>query len=228
MPRTVRSAAEPSPKNAKGSAASKDAVPAQPKKVAQILPAARDLFLERGFEGMTMDMAASRAGVSKATLYVYFPSKEDLFAASIEEEAKRINAAVSRPFAELSASDEPIEQVLRKIARAYIDIFLSERTIAMQQSILGALPRFREIGRVIFGAGPVELTQQIADLLVAARDRGQLELDDPLIAAKQFMCQARGEFDFMGMLMLPRPDEETIERWIDASIDLFMTRYGKR
>ena len=44
------------------------------------------MFLAQGFEGASMDDIASKAGVSKGTLYVYFENKERLFAAIVEEE----------------------------------------------------------------------------------------------------------------------------------------------
>lgn len=197
----------------------------QPRKVAQILPAARDLFLEKGFEVVTMDMVSLRAGVSKATLYVYFPSKEDLFSAAIQEETKRINEEISAPFESLWDSKEDIEVVLRKIARTLVEMFLSERMVALQRAIYGALPRFRDVGGIVFGAGPSDLTAKFATFFATANEKGRLTISDPVMAAKQFMSLARGEFDLTGILLLPRPSERVIKQSIDASIELFMARY---
>lgn len=52
---------------------------------AELLAAALDLFVERGYAGTRLDDVASRAGVSKGTLYLYFSSKEELFKAVIRE-----------------------------------------------------------------------------------------------------------------------------------------------
>src|ERR1700712_3913263 len=51
----------------------------------ELLAAALDLFVERGFAATRLDDVARRAGVSKGTLYLYFDSKEDLFKAVIRE-----------------------------------------------------------------------------------------------------------------------------------------------
>src|SRR5262245_19291118 len=48
-----------------------------------IIKAARDVFRDQGFERASMDAICERAGGSKATLYSYFPSKEDLFIACL-------------------------------------------------------------------------------------------------------------------------------------------------
>lgn len=51
----------------------------------EILEAALDVFAERGFAAARLDEVATRAGVSKGTLYLYFPSKEDLFRSVVRE-----------------------------------------------------------------------------------------------------------------------------------------------
>jgi len=51
----------------------------------ELLAAALDLFVERGFAATRLDDVASRAGVSKGTLYLYFTNKEELFKAVVRE-----------------------------------------------------------------------------------------------------------------------------------------------
>jgi AcrR family transcriptional regulator len=61
---------------------------------AELLAAALDLFVERGFAGTRLDDVAARAGVSKGTLYLYFENKEELFKAVVRENiVERISAA---------------------------------------------------------------------------------------------------------------------------------------
>ncbi len=51
----------------------------------ELLAAALDLFVERGFAATRLDDVAKAAGVSKGTLYLYFCSKEELFKAVVRE-----------------------------------------------------------------------------------------------------------------------------------------------
>lgn len=51
----------------------------------ELLAAALDLFVERGYAATRLDDVASRAGVSKGTLYLYFTNKEELFKAVVRE-----------------------------------------------------------------------------------------------------------------------------------------------
>jgi AcrR family transcriptional regulator len=74
----------------------------------EILEAALDLFVEKGFAATRLEDVAQRAGVSKGTVYLYFDSKEDLFKAVIRsgmvraiEEAERRVAAYSGSAADL-------------------------------------------------------------------------------------------------------------------------------
>lgn len=51
----------------------------------ELLDAALDLFVEKGFAATRVEEVAARAGVAKATLFLYFPSKEELFKAVVRE-----------------------------------------------------------------------------------------------------------------------------------------------
>ena len=64
-------------------------------KAESILAAAKRAFLAAGFEAVSMDAIAREAGVSKATVYAHFGSKEELFGAVIEGECERYFASFS-------------------------------------------------------------------------------------------------------------------------------------
>ena len=55
----------------------------------ELLEAALALFVEKGFAATRVEEVAARAGVSKGTLFLYFPSKEELFKAVVRENASR-------------------------------------------------------------------------------------------------------------------------------------------
>src|SRR5215813_2716187 len=74
----------------------------------QIMDGAREVFLAQGFDGASMGEIARKARVSKGTLYVYFDSKEALFAAIAEEECQ---AQAEQVFA-LDSNDHDVEAVL--------------------------------------------------------------------------------------------------------------------
>ncbi len=68
----------------------------------ELLNAALDLFVEKGFAATRMEEVAARAGVSKGTVFLYFPSKDELFKAVVREN-------ISGRFAEWGAEFEVFE-----------------------------------------------------------------------------------------------------------------------
>jgi TetR/AcrR family transcriptional regulator len=86
----------------------------------ELLEAALDLFVEKGFAATRVEEVALRAGVSKGTLFLYFPSKEDLFKAVVRE---NVVATVAQGAAELAqyqgSASELIERMMLQWWRRY-------------------------------------------------------------------------------------------------------------
>lgn len=76
----------------------------------ELLDAALDLFVEKGFAATRSEEVAARAGVSKGTLFLYFPSKEELFMAVVRE---NIVGRVNEGMAELQAFTGSSSDMLR-------------------------------------------------------------------------------------------------------------------
>src|SRR3977135_2597618 len=87
----------------------------------QIREGARAVFLAQGFDGASMGEIARQAGVSKGTLYVYFESKEELFAVIAREACK----AQAETLLALDPDDHDVEAVLTRLGRGYVR-FLSQ------------------------------------------------------------------------------------------------------
>ena len=79
---------------------------------AEIIAAALEVFAERGFAATRLDDIAERAGVTRGTLYLYFPSKEDLFKAVVRQ---AIVPVIARGEAMLEHSQESSAALLTKI-----------------------------------------------------------------------------------------------------------------
>ncbi len=79
---------------------------------AEIIAAALACFVERGFAATRLDDIAERAGVTRGTLYLYFPSKEELFKAAVRE---LIVPIIARGEAMVARSPEPSAELLGKL-----------------------------------------------------------------------------------------------------------------
>src|ERR1700753_428006 len=62
----------------------------------QLLDAAMEVFVARGYHAAAMDEIADRAGVSKPVLYQHFPGKQDLYLALLDESVDKLVEAVAR------------------------------------------------------------------------------------------------------------------------------------
>ena len=186
-----------------------------------IIAAAREAFLEKGYDGVSMDEVANRAGVAKQTVYARYASKDALFLAVVESVQGRMLSAVS------AAGPHAIRDRLHRIARELLDVVLDSSSLSLSRIALGASYRFPTLGHSIYGARIKELRAVLADTVEQAAKEGCLLVDDPTVAAEQFLALIRGELH-LHCLYDPsfRPSSAKIERQINAGIDCFMARYG--
>ncbi|HCZ05551.1 MAG: hypothetical protein PWP37_1585 [Thermotogota bacterium] len=89
----------------------------------RILLAAKKLFSIKGFDGVSMEEIANEAGVKKALIYYYFPSKEDLFFEVWQRSIDEMEHAVLKPI----QNEGPFMAKLKKLLRSYIDFVRSRR-----------------------------------------------------------------------------------------------------
>jgi AcrR family transcriptional regulator len=186
-----------------------------------IICAARGAFLEKGYDGVSMDEVASRAGVAKQTVYARYASKDALFLAVVESLQGRMLSAVS------ATGSLPIRDRLQQIARELLDLVLDPSSLSLFRIALGASYRFPTLGHSIYDARTKKLHAVLADILEQAAKDGCLAVNDPTVAAEQFLDLVRGELHLHCMYDPSfRPSRVKIERQIAAGVDCFMARYG--
>jgi len=111
---------------------------------AELLSAALDLFVERGFAGTRLDDVAARAGVSKGTLYLYFENKEELFKALVRENiVERISAARD----ELSSFAGSSAELLRTLVNRWWREFGATQAGGISKLMMAESGNFPEITR---------------------------------------------------------------------------------
>ncbi len=81
----------------------------------QILQSAREIFLKKGFDGTTIEEIARHTELSKGAIYLYFPSKEEIYI-SLMEEGSGILFNMLKKAAE---ADLPADSLLRRLGQAY-------------------------------------------------------------------------------------------------------------
>ena len=131
----------------------------------EIAEAALEVFARAGFEAATMDEIASKAGVSKGTVYLYFPGKEDLLVAAVEHRI-RANQAIVLPLLMGSTGGidgtltrERVRKILTELIDRVISVITSPETLMTLQVVIAERrrsPQLRkrqtELVNVAFGA----------------------------------------------------------------------------
>lgn len=138
-----------------------------------ILEAARNLFLQRGFHGTSMDALAKRANVSKATLYSHFEDKEALYRALIEDKLAAYEVSdLSRRMT------WDMEDDLTYIARHMLDLIFSDEALEMQRMVISEVREGSDVPRLFIETGPRRVLGQIASYFDGQKKRGIGYLDD--------------------------------------------------
>lgn len=193
-----------------------------PTKRDQILRGAREIFLASGYDGASMGEVAREAGVSKGTLYVYFDSKEDLFAALVTEECKRTAEACF----DLDP-DAPTEATLRSLGCRYIRAMLEPGHIRTVRMVIGVTERLPDIGRAYLQAGQETGVRRLSEWLRARIERGDLVIEDVEMAAWQFMLGCQGK------LIMPiifgdnaQPDGAMVGNVVEQTVRSFLRAFA--
>lgn len=184
-----------------------------------ILDAARDVFLERGYNTTSMDVVAQAAGVSKATVYALFSSKDRLFAAVIEREGDSQTAAID------TSTDAPVGEVLRRFATDAAALLLSASNAAMSRTVSSESVRSPEVGRLFYANGPDRLIGRLAGYLAQAMKRGELRKANSRLAAAQFLAVIVGELQLRLAMGLPPSSRAEQRNVVKSGVDVFIRAY---
>lgn len=193
------------------------------RKFDQVLDGARDIFLRDGFDGASVDDIARAAGVSKATLYSYFPDKRLLFLEVAKAECRR-QADEAEALIDDSA---PVAEVLRLAAERILAFAQSEFGQRMFRMCVAEAERFPTLGHEFYHSGPVMIRDRIARYLAKTVERGDLRIDDINLAADQFTQLCKADLHdrlIFGVAECCAPRD--VARVIDGAVTMFMARYG--
>lgn len=193
------------------------------RKFDQVLEGARRIFMRDGFERASVDDIAREAGVSKATIYAYFPDKQLLFL-----EVARCECHRQTEEAEASVEgDAPVRAVLTIAAERIVQFLMSDFGQRMFRIVVGEGERFPGLGREFYDYGPGLIHQRLVYHLGCYVESGALRIDDLDLAVDQFvhLCKA-GIHDklIFGMAQEIGPDD--VCRVVHGAVEMFLARYG--
>lgn len=188
----------------------------------RMLSAATELFLRDGYDQTSIDAILVRSGGSKATLYAYFPTKEDLFRAVIDG----VLVDNAQPQLDLSRDTRA---VLTEFAIERLHVIFSDQHRAVLRLIIAERERFPDLAQLYYERGPQRGHLTLVNYLEALHQRGELSVEDP---------EEAGEF-FIGMLMhmwykellllgAPTPSDDAIEQRAERVVRSFLDAFHRK
>lgn len=188
---------------------------------ARIIEVAREVFYEVGYAGASMSMISSRLGGSKATLYAYFDSKEQLFGAIIREQCSVMGGLFQ---AHIGTDD--LRQSLTEVSRQLMAVVLSDWGARTMQLIIEESHRNPMLAHLFSEAIEENGRATMKTLLSTAHDKGQIVAPDINEATVILKSLLFGDIHFKRLLNQAPPSEDHLHKHIDRAIDVFMTYYG--
>lgn len=191
-------------------------------KRAAILRAATRLFLDSGYDRTSLAKIAEAAEVSKATLFKQFPTKAALFDAIVTTSWQSGDGDGNE---EAPPPGDP-RAGLALIGRRYAALLTRPDMADLFRIVIAELPRFPELAQSQFTRGKMPYFDSVRRYLEAERDAGTLVLDDPELAATQFLGMI-SNYVFWPRLLLPHwtPDGPAVERVVDEAVLMMTARY---
>jgi TetR/AcrR family transcriptional regulator, mexJK operon transcriptional repressor len=192
-----------------------------------IVEAATVLFLENGYRGTSMDQLATVARVSKQTVYKHFSDKEALFNAIVTATVNEASDAVAAAVRDLQDSGD-LAADLRDLARRELELVMEPRILQLRRLVTAEAARFPSLGRMFYERGPGRTIGELAAVFERLADRGQLSIEEPLLAAAHFnwlvMSIPLNRAMLLGIDAPPSPDELT--RHAHEGVAVFLAAYG--
>ena len=190
-----------------------------------ILDVAREAFTQLGFENTTMSEIANRTGGSKATLYNYFSSKEELFAAVIDEFGRQ---RIAEAFMSMNPA-KPVREEITRLGLHYLRFILNPDVIGLRAGIVHESAR-TNIGREYYRLGPQRGWQYISQYIEQQSRSGQLCVIENSWAAAMHL-KGLLEVEMLEPLLLGAracPDDKEMAEVVERAINVFMLAYGPR
>lgn len=196
--------------------------PPDPERQRRVLETARQHFYKHGYDGTNLDDIAQDAGVSKMTVYAYYPSKEMLFEAVVGSRTSQVAGALQDTG---DFDPQRPEIVLKKIGTHFQDLMRDENTLGRFRALFSATSTQPEACRAMYKEGPERAINDVAEYLKAANDAGTLKVPHPHLAANLFLSMFLGAAHLHAMLGLGLPQAKSEKELLREAVRVLIAAY---
>lgn len=210
-----------SPEHGKKAARRKAGRPLDAAKRAAIVETAAHHFFHNGYAATAIEQVAADAGVSKVTIYNQFGDKRALFTAAVEGECEKMRGHFSLE----DTARGPIRARLMEIGQAIYAFLSRPEMLRFERRIAAETEEDPAIGSAFLEAGPWRMKQAFGAWLAREVEAGELALDDPMLAAEQFVAMCKGMGDLERRFGVVAAGAER-DRRIAGAVEVFLAAYG--
>jgi len=150
-----------------------------------IVDAAREVFMERGYAGASMDAIAAAAGVSKPTVYNHFADKQQLFAQMLSDTIDELTQSFYEQVVD-QPKNVDVRDYLRDLARLLLKAVMQPQNLRLRRLVIAEAGRFPELGRMYEEKAPDRAIAAVTEALKRLAKSGALQIEDPALAATHF------------------------------------------
>ncbi len=201
--------------NADGIAASARELRRQ-NKIGQIVEAAREVFLQEGLSGASMDLIVQKAGVSKRTLYSYYSGKEQIFIDVMQMQL----GVLYQQFEADPKNPEPLADRLQRIGVELLRIANSPQTLSLFRITAAEANRFPALARLFFEERFAKVIDGIAAMLEREGASSGARIGDARQAGEHFLDLVFGT--------IPPMNARAIEARVKRALEYFLETYRSR
>jgi len=180
-----------------------------------LLTTAFRLFLEKGWDGVSVDEISRQSGVAKGFIYARYADKGALFVEAIE----RLMADAVGTLHLTEPPPDDIEQGLFAFGRKLLDLVLTPEALAFHRQFVAEAGRFPELAKLFVERN--RLLDMVIEVLLIYAERGVIVLRDPRTMAEHFAILVVGIPRTLALLIGREPPAEE-DRRLRAAVRLFL------
>lgn len=192
--------------------------PFDPIKIGLVVSTAKKLFSENGFERTTLDAIAKESGVTKRTIYSHFNSKEELFGATVLD---RVREEFSIDSANLD--EEKPSVGLTVIANQFLSLIRRSEVLGAHRTMFSVATTHAELCDSFYKNAPLTIHAEVAQYLAKCKT---LKIEDPNIAADQFLSLFLGLDHIKCLLGFDKPTKSKDQALVKNNVDFFISAYS--
>lgn len=189
----------------------------------RILNAAKQLFLQHGYHGSSMNQIALEAGVTKLTVYNHFQDKATLFSCAVEETCE----AILQESPKVLQPDSDFQQELYQICLRSFNIANLPEALKLDLLIMQLAYEKNPLAERFYTASHIKLNRAWHDFFEQAQQHQFIQTDDPQHQTELMVSLLLGMRHHKVLLSLsPLPDMQQRHQIIQQAIEIFMLKYA--